>query len=121
MQANQPGDPTPPRFVTGRFDADTESFPRTSCGKCGETVVFTPDGWQHECAPWFQGGGHQPDIAMTARVVALRYAIEHCPHELDEADQLDRCRWCGCTIVRDQDTLQWVLRPGQTPWLDEPK
>lgn len=120
MQADQPGDPTPPRFVTGAYDADTETFVRASCNTCGEECVFTPDGWQHDCAIWFQGQSlHLPNIGQADRVLALRYAIEHCPHELDEVGRIaDNCRWCGCAIVRDQDSLQWRLLPGQTPWLD---
>jgi hypothetical protein len=38
-------------------DADPDTFKRTSCG-CGYVIVLTPEGWQHEAAPWFWGDDH---------------------------------------------------------------
>ena len=38
---------------------DPDKFPTDSCG-CGYEIVRTPDGWQHNVAPWFWGDDHDP-------------------------------------------------------------
>jgi hypothetical protein len=34
---------------------------RTDCG-CGYEVIYTPEGWQHDAAPYLWGDDHTPDI-----------------------------------------------------------
>lgn len=31
----------------------------STCG-CGHRLVYTPEGWQHDAAPWFWGDDHDP-------------------------------------------------------------
>lgn len=35
-------------------------YPRTDCG-CGYEIIFTPEGWQHDAAPYLWGDDHDPD------------------------------------------------------------
>lgn len=91
---------------------DREEFPRARCldADCGLEVIFTPDGWQHDCATWFVTPGHQPVVNDTSGSEALRYLVDHCPH--NRADDLpepgDRCKDCGIEIT-------WV-GPGPNDW-----
>jgi hypothetical protein len=39
---------------------ETPNYPRSSCG-CGYDLVLTPEGWQHDAAPYFWGDDHDPD------------------------------------------------------------
>lgn len=90
-------------------EPDADEFPRTDCG-CGLPLVFTPDGWQHDCAPYFWGNDHEPDPDDDAKIAALRYIVDHCEHT--RADDLpepgDRCKDCGIGLV-------WV-GPGMNDW-----
>ena len=39
---------------------EVPEYVRSACG-CGHELVFTPDGWQHDAAPWFWGDDHDAD------------------------------------------------------------
>jgi len=47
------------RRLYNEDDADT--FPSTTCG-CGHEIIRTPEGWQHNVAPWFWGDDHDPQV-----------------------------------------------------------
>lgn len=101
-------------------DVDPGEFPRTQCG-CGMEVIFTPDGWQHDCAPWFFGSDHDPDVNPAAQAEALRYVVDHCRHMLDEEAEDPRCADCGIQLVYDVDANPpgWVPAAGAIPWRDK--
>lgn len=49
---------------------DINDYVRTDCG-CGIEVVYTPEGWQHDAAPYFWGDDHDaipsdPDFDLKA-------------------------------------------------------
>jgi hypothetical protein len=63
-----------PDGVNENWGKETNSTPdriRESCG-CGMEIVWTGEGWQHDCAPYFHGDDHfidneEPDPEDPAR------------------------------------------------------
>jgi hypothetical protein len=56
--------------------ADPDARPTSECG-CGYQIVYTGDGWQHDTAPWFWGGDHDPQPNAAAVAAAAAYDAAH--------------------------------------------
>lgn len=97
-------------------DPDPDEFPAAACG-CGLPLLFTPDGWQHNCAVWFTGEDHEPQPPDDAKVEALRYVVDHCGHKLDPESSDPRCADCGIALEYDvnAEPNHWAPAPGSIP------
>lgn len=99
-------------------EPDPDEFPRSACG-CGLEILYTPDGWEHDCADWFVGDGHQAaPTTNEAKAEALRYVVDHCQHlrSQEPPSKADpRCADCGIPLVNDGGN-GWLPAPGAIPW-----
>ena len=67
-------------------DPDAIVYLTLPCG-CGYNIVLTPDGWQHDVAPYFWGDDHEPDPGKDVRVITY-------------------CRDCDCGLNVQTDADQ---------------
>jgi hypothetical protein len=61
-------------WVVPDVDDDPDEFPRTFCG-CGYPITLTPDGWQHEVAPYWWGDDHDASPAASIEATRVPTAI----------------------------------------------
>jgi hypothetical protein len=62
LTGNKSLDPYPTDVeICGLLDPDDpDNFPRSGAC-CNVEIVLTPEGWQHDGAPWFWGDDHEAD------------------------------------------------------------
>lgn len=86
-------------------------YPTDTCG-CGHELVYTPEGWQHNVAPYFWGDDHDPqpdggvETAETRRFDVLNCGV-HQPDDSPEPG--DRCKYCGVALT-------WIGPNPATDW-----
>ena len=51
-------------------------YPTAVCG-CGSELIYTPEGWQHDAAPWVWGDDHDPDPDPEAIAEAAAWQAEY--------------------------------------------
>lgn len=109
--------------MTYNHEDDLDPFPQSHCGGCGLPIICTPDGWQHDCAPWFVDGDHRHELLVPqdAQLEALRWIVDHCQHRPDDLPEPgDRCKDCGIAITwTGPGPYDWEPAVGAIPWAED--